>query len=1006
MIKKSLLSLTLAAMALGASAAPQTEFLGRGVIAMKTSDGVFVSWRSLESDVRSMTFDVYRDGVKVNDEPLANGTNFTDPAGTVNAKYVIKALKGNDVVEETLPVGVEGDVYKRLHLNRPASGVSKPGGNEQMSSSDYTYTYTPNDCSVGDVDGDGEYEIFVKWDPSNSADNSQRRYTGNVIIDCYKLDGTQLWRIDLGRNIRAGAHYTQFLVYDFDGDGKAEMICKTAPGTIDGQGNAVLMGSDKVTDDYRTTSGSNTGIIVKGSEYLTVFNGQTGAEINTIAYNPPRSIQSTSSWGDSYGNRSERYLAGVAYLDGEKPSAVMCRGYYTHSYLWAVDFDGKQLKERWLHASTEKGKGAYGEGAHSLTIGDVDGDGCDEIVYGSASIDHDGKLLYRTGAGHGDALHLGDFDPDREGLEIFMVHEEKGSAYKYDCEFRDARTGEIIWYEPQSGNDIGRGLVGDISDNWRGYEIWPGSRYVGGERVNATFDCKGNVVCDGKVPSSCFRLYWDGDLNDELFDGKYDSGSGKSNPIIEKRSGALNSSVTLMTLNKWNAQSCNTTKATPCLSADILGDWREEVILWDGANSSDLLIFSTTIPSRYRVPCLMQDHNYRMAIAWQNTAYNQPPHLGYYLPDRFSNDPRILISSGQLVQTVDLGHEIVPVTGSYANANELTAAGLPEGVELTVDAENATFTLAGAPKAEGEFKYSISAKGEEVTTTLEGTLTVKVSVELEKLAYYPFETLDASTPNLANGSAADVYMSTSAKVAPVLTDGMVGKAIEFDGRSHYLKQPCYDAIQLGTEDFTIEFWFNSTDNAAYIFHKGAIADYWVGLELKNNLLKFAVDDATVKSEASCEGSAYFDGQWHHCVLVRDHTGGQLRMYLDGELTAESSDNSGSVSDNNEMLIIGNVNKDFDNYYKGLLDEFTIYKGAMTSSRIRENYETVRASGIYDIVTEKPTITRVAVVDATTGIVVATGVGEPENLTNNLTPGVYILLIERGKMRETRKFVKN
>ncbi|MDE6555524.1 MAG: Por secretion system protein, partial [Duncaniella sp.] len=278
-MKHTLLSLAVLALSAGmAQGAVQTETLDRGVVAVKTANSVFVSWRSLPTDDPKVVFDVYRDGAKVNATPLAAGTNFNDPDGTVNSKYVVKALTNDAVTETSKECSVEPDVYKRIKLVRPADGTTPAGE---------TYSYSPNDCSIGDVDGDGQMEIFVKWDPSNQKDNSQNGYTGNVYIDCYTLEGTQLWRIDLGRNIRAGAHYTQFMVYDFDGDGKAEMIVKTAPGTIDGQGKAVLMGDDKVTDDYRGTSGSHTtGVIMAGPEYLTVFNGQTGAEINTIAYNP------------------------------------------------------------------------------------------------------------------------------------------------------------------------------------------------------------------------------------------------------------------------------------------------------------------------------------------------------------------------------------------------------------------------------------------------------------------------------------------------------------------------------------------------------------------------------------------------------------------------------------------------------------------------------------------------------------------------------------------------
>lgn len=309
------------------SVAQQAETLGRGLVAVKTKAGVYLSWRCLTSDKSSQGYDVYRDGVKVNAEPITGSTNYVDASGTADAKYVVKAIDGGQVVETTPEAAVWPEVYKKVHLDRPAGGTTPDG---------VAYTYSPNDCSVGDVDGDGEYEIIVKWDPSNSKDNSEKgAYTGNVYIDGYKIDGTKLWRIDLGRNIRAGAHYTQFMVYDLDGDGKAEVACKTAPGTIDGQGKAVLMGDDKVTDDYRVSSGSNKGIIVSGPEYLTVFNGQTGAEITTVSYVPLRSVRSDSQWGDSYGNRSERYLACVAYLDGQKPSLVMCRGYYTASYLCA-----------------------------------------------------------------------------------------------------------------------------------------------------------------------------------------------------------------------------------------------------------------------------------------------------------------------------------------------------------------------------------------------------------------------------------------------------------------------------------------------------------------------------------------------------------------------------------------------------------------------------------------------------------------------------------------------
>lgn len=996
-MKNPLITALLVTAAATAVAAPQAEKLDRGLIAVKTTGGVFVSWRSLEEDPESMTFDVYRDGEKVNTSPITKGTNLNDRKGTVDSKYVVKAVFDGNVTETSAEVPVEPDVYKRLHLDRPEGGKTPDG---------VTYTYTPNDCSVGDVDGDGRYEIFVKWDPSNSHDNSEGGYTGNVFIDCYTLDGDKLWRIDLGRNIRAGAHYTQFMVYDFDGDGCAEMACKTAPGTVDGRGKYVLMDSDKADADYRSSkSGNYKGQVISGPEYLTMFDGRTGAELSTVAYEPSRSIRTADQWGDSYGGRSERYLACVAYLDGQKPSLVMCRGYYTAAYLCAWDFDGSTLTRRWLHKSETAGKGAYGEGAHSLTVGDVDGDGCDEIVYGSACIDHNGSLLYRTGAGHGDALHLGDFDPRREGLEVFMVHEEKKKPY--DCEFRDAATGKIIWSVANSGNDIGRGLAANLSNSWNGYEIWPGSHFSDGERKDVTFDCRGNIVAQ-KRASSNFRIYWDGDLLDELFDGAYDKNTKTSAPVIVKRSADLTSDASKWTFAKYKAQSCNTTKATPCLQADILGDWREELILWDGENSSDLLIFTTTITSGYRVPCLMQDHNYRMAIAWQNTGYNQPPHLGYYLPDRMSTTPVITITGGEATQSVELGYSIAPVSGTFAKATTITAQGLPEGVEFTVDEAMRTFTLSGTPVAAGVYRYTIKASSATDDSTLGGTITVTEPVSLEPLAVFSFEQLGATTPN-------DVYGAATVHGTPAAADGIAGAAVTLNGTTDYFTQQAYDKIQLGTRDFTIEMWLRSTDDAAYIIHKGSMSadpsagtsGKWTGLEYKGGDLKFAIDDNVVKSEAKVSARQCFDGLWHHIVAVRESASGSLNLYIDGCLMARAADATGDISDNDEPLVIGNVNIGFDNLLEGTIDQLSIMGGAMSPNKVAERYEARGSMGIGTPVATPSGDTRsLMLVDARTGIVVARGAGHDSNVTSHAAPGIYILVADLQGTRTYTKIVIN
>ncbi len=648
---KRLICLTMLWSAIGAMAQKgyktypeQMERLDRGVIALPAQDeGIFVSWRLLGTDAKGTTFDLLRDG-----KTIAKGlkvTNYTDKKGTATSRYSVVTHPASDISPLTSDeVTPWLDLYRSIPLDRPEGGNTPDGR---------SYQYRPNDCSVGDVDGDGQYELFLKWDPSNAHDNSHDGYTGDVIIDCLKLDGTKLWRINLGRNIRAGAHYTQFMVYDFDRDGHAELICKTAPGSIDGTGRYVTEAADDADihgadnqADYRNARGR----ILSGPEYLTVFDGQTGRAIHTIYYRPNRAFgfggaadYDKEGWGDrgNPGNRGERFLAGVAWLDGpnNKPSAVMCRGYYTPSHLWAVDFNGKKLSTKWLHASTtphdyyvidRQGRQtwyhdlkatAFGQGAHSLSVGDVDGDGCDEITYGSAAINNDGTLLYSTGLGHGDALHLSDLDPDRPGLEVFMVHESR----PYGADLRDARTGERLWYETAS-DDTGRGVAADIDGKHRGFEFW----HIFNRAVR---DIKGNVISN-QLPSCNFRIYWDGDLQDELLANR---GRPYFGSFIEKWDGKKAEPLPFSNgqhfYDMGHSASCNWTKATPCLQADLFGDWREEVILWDSSDAAHLNIFTTNIPTTYAVPTLMHDNIYRLSVAWQNTAYNQPPHLGYYLPD-------------------------------------------------------------------------------------------------------------------------------------------------------------------------------------------------------------------------------------------------------------------------------------------------------------------------------------------------------------------------------------
>ncbi|MFN8415542.1 MAG: Ig-like domain-containing protein [Cytophagaceae bacterium] len=583
------------------SAQYQMEKLDRGLVAVRTgTSSVFLSWRWLGNE-DNISFNVYRNGTKITATPITV-CNYTDNAATGAPSYYVRPVINN--VEGTMSTSATpwAQPYYSLPLQIPAGGTSKDG---------VAYTYSPNDCSIGDVDGDGVMEIFVKWDPSNSKDNSQSGYTGNVFIDCYKMNGQHLWRIDLGINIRAGAHYTQYLVYDFDGDGKAEMACKTADGTKDGKG--VVIGSS--TADYRNSSG----YILSGPEFLTVFNGQTGAAMATANYLPARGT--VSSWGDSYGNRVDRFIAAVAYLDGQRPSMVFGRGYYTRLVRVAWDYRNGQLTQRWTFDSNTSGNSGYaGQGNHQMTVGDVDGDGRQEINNGSCTINDNGTGLFSTTHGHGDALHMSDMDPDRPGLEYFICHEEPARYGNYGHGFYDAKTGTPIWgLGGGDQGDVGRAMAGDIDPRHKGYECW--------STAGGVFNCKGQQITTSR-PSVNFAVYWDGDLQRELLDGNK----------LDKWNYTANGSNRLVTLYlpEWGGGTpCNSTKATPNLSGDLFGDWREEIIL-HSADNSKLLIYTTTTPSNYKFRTLLHDPQYRVAIAWQNSGYNQPPHLGYYLGEEMT----------------------------------------------------------------------------------------------------------------------------------------------------------------------------------------------------------------------------------------------------------------------------------------------------------------------------------------------------------------------------------
>ncbi len=570
------------------------ELSDRGLVAVQTPTGIFLSWRLFADDLPETSFEVLRDGKSVARITPEQGTNWLDTEGKADSRYSVVPISVEpDITTKNAPsVNVWRNGFLTLALDRP-EGEVMPDDSE--------CTYMPNDMSVGDLDGDGRLELVVKWYPSNAKDNAHAGYTGRTFFDAYTLDGERLWRIDLGVNIRAGAHYSPFLVWDFDGDGCAELMVKTADGTVDGTGKVI----GNPTADYRAKEGKVTGKILDGPEFLTVFDGRTGRAVDTVEYLPPRDVVDAKQWGDDYGNRVDRFLGAVAFLDGKRQSAIFTRGYYTVAYVAAFDFDGKKLRLRFLHKSETPGEGLYGEGNHNVAVGDLDGDGCDELVFGGAALDHDGTVLYRTGLGHGDAIHLGDFSPDHPGLEVWCVHEAKNCPY--GCELREAGTGKILWGLP-SERDVGRGIVADIIPEIRSHECWSSAH-------PSVLDCQGNPLFPKKRIACNFRIFWGEEPYDFLLDGT---------KITRYTPTGME---TVIDFRDFNASaSVNGSKANPCLLCDFLGDWREEVIFYNAENPAEVNIFTTFVPTRTRMPCLLLDHIYRLAVATQNVGYNQPPH--------------------------------------------------------------------------------------------------------------------------------------------------------------------------------------------------------------------------------------------------------------------------------------------------------------------------------------------------------------------------------------------
>ncbi len=718
--------------------ARQMEKLNRGLIAVKTTadtrgqavNGVYLSWRLLgDESLENQAFDIYKNGTKIHTTGVHDATNWIDTSGTASDKYkVVKA--GEDASKETEVTPTSNNNCAKS--NEVGNGnseknsftyvdipISRPDPVERMGDGKISNYYNvdksheggANDASVGDLDGDGDYEIVLKWDPTDSKDSAGADFTGNAYIDAYKIDPNNdgyMWRIDLGKNVTSGAHYTQFLVYDFDGDGKSEVAMKTAPGTVDGTGHYVTEVGD--TDEIRNTDNTKSYIGTSGrlkgknpfTQYLTIFDGETGAALYTTDYIPYDAAED-QYWGDGKAkyNRSERYLAAVAYLDGIHPSIVMCRGYYHDSVIRAYTWDGTELTMQWEHKGKKSASSTtlYGQGNHNLSVGDIDNDGKDEIVYGSAALDDDGKtVLGNTGLGHGDAMHMSDFNNDGT-QEVFSVKEEEFKKYAEDL--RVASTGKHFWGSGKltTSSDNGRGVMDNIDDSYakehsNALAIGWSSGIANAHDLNGD-DVAAKPAGAGSGTFDNFLVYWDGDLSRELLDAniiqKYYAATGTT-----KRFYGPSDGYTLT-----GGSTNNYSKRNPSLVADIWGDWREEIIMpvnkGSATDQAYLRIYTSTIPTDYRITTLMHDCQYRLSVAWQNVGYNQPTHASYYIgsvalaTDESGNTLNYLAPAVPYTKVTYSAPEQVAVTGMTLEKKSIEVEkGKTETINAIITPENAT----------------------------------------------------------------------------------------------------------------------------------------------------------------------------------------------------------------------------------------------------------------------------------------------------------------------------
>jgi autotransporter-associated beta strand protein len=597
------------------------ENLGRGTLAVQTDNGIYVNWRIKGTEWFDVAYNLYRNGTKINSNPIAGASNYTDASGSPASGYKVKAVINGVEQNENQEVPVLEKPFVEFKLRE----IPKIAG---MPDSIYN-VYRTNDMTAADLDGDGEYELIVKRLNSfyNAADPFLSKY--HHLIEAYKTDGTCLWTINLGPNV-FHHHEINILAYDFDGDGKAEIVMRSSEGTIDGEGNKIgdvanAMG-ELIPDgktDYRDIMKSNGGhtFEYEGIEFLSLYDGETGKELDRIIHIPR---QPAAQWGYGTGmkggqlaHRATKFHYGAPYLDGKKPSVFISRGIYEKIMMRTYDIVNKKFVFKW-EFNSDNNPGYSGQGNHNYVVADVDNDGCDEIVYGSMTVDNDGKGLYTTRLGHGDAIHVSDFDPYRKGLEVWACLE---SSPNYGSSFRAAESGASLWHRI-AGRDMGRAMAANISNKYKGTELWDNDHmYSASERKEISL-ARG---------ATAFRIYWTGDLRDELASRGVqgvDPDEGKWEGIISTFDDNTASWQNVLTATGYFT--CLDSKGVPCLQADLFGDWREEIV-YRSLDDQSIRIYTTTYPTEHRIYTLMHDMQYRQAVAWQMCGYNQPPHVSYFV---------------------------------------------------------------------------------------------------------------------------------------------------------------------------------------------------------------------------------------------------------------------------------------------------------------------------------------------------------------------------------------